>query len=97
MAQMIRKQIYIQRRQQAILKRLARARGVSEAELIRQAIDNHVSAGARLAQPDPEAWDKARRFMLAVHARGPVQGQPRNWKREDLYEERVSRHGRRSG
>ena len=69
---------------------------MSEAELIRQAIDNHVAAGARLAPPDPEAWDKARRFMLALHARGPVQGQPRNWKREDLYEKRLSRHARRS-
>jgi len=96
MSQMMRKQIYIQKRQQVLLRRLARARGVSEAELIRQAIDNHVSAGARLAQPDPEAWEKARRFMLALHAHGPVQGQPRNWKREDLYEERLSRHGRRS-
>ena len=96
MSQMMRKQIYIQKRQQARLRRLARARGVSEAELIRQAIDNHVSAGARLAQPDPEAWKKARRFMLALHARGRVQGQPRNWKREDLYEERLSRHDRRS-
>ena len=96
MTQMIRKQIYIQRRQQAILRRLARARGVSEAELIRQAIDTHVSAGARLAQPDPEAWEKARRFMVTLLARGPVQGQPRNWKRDDLYEERLNRHARRS-
>ena len=47
MSQMMRKQIYIQKRQQVLLRRLARARGVSEAELIRQAIDNHVSAGAR--------------------------------------------------
>ena len=69
---------------------------MSEAELIRQAIDNHVSAGARVAQPDPEAWEKARRFMLTLHAHGPVQGQPRNWKREDLYAERLSRHDRRS-
>lgn len=84
MTQMVRKQIYIQRRRQAILRRLARARGVSEAELIRQAIDHHMNAGARLAQPDPEAWDRARRFMLALHARGPVQGQTRSWKREDL-------------
>ena len=97
MTQMVRKQIYLQRRQQAILRRLARSRGVSEAELIRQAIDHHVSAGARLTQPDPQAWAKARRFMLSLHARGPVQGQPRNWKREDLYEERLSRHGRSSG
>jgi len=95
MTQMVRKQIYIQKRQQAVLKRLARARGVSEAELIRQAIDHHVSAGTRSAQPDPEAWEKAHRFMLALQARGPLHGQPRNWKREDLYEERLSRYDHR--
>jgi len=39
MSQMMRKQIYIQKRQQILLKRLARARGVSEAEIIRQAIE----------------------------------------------------------
>jgi len=38
MSQMMRKQIYIQKRQQARLRRLARARGVSEAEVIRQSI-----------------------------------------------------------
>lgn len=36
--QLVRKQIYIHRRQQALLKQPARARGLSEAEIIRQAI-----------------------------------------------------------
>ena len=35
MAKMVRKQIYIQERQNILLKRLAEARGVSEAEVIR--------------------------------------------------------------
>jgi hypothetical protein len=39
MTQMVRKQIYIDKRQRAQLKRAAKARGTSEAELIRQAID----------------------------------------------------------
>ena len=39
MTQMLRKQIYIPKRQQVQLKRLAKARGVSEAEVIRQAIE----------------------------------------------------------
>ncbi len=91
---MVRKQIYIQRRQQAILKRLARALGISEAELIRQALEHRVSAGSRSAQPDPDAWEKARRFMLARHARGPLRGRVRTWTRDDLYEDRMSRYAR---
>ena len=92
---MVRKQIYIQRRQQEILRRLARTLGVSEAELIRQALDHQVSAGSRSAQPDPDAWKKAHRFMLARHARGPLRGRARTWTRDDLYEDRVSRYARR--
>lgn len=98
MAQMIRKQIYIQKRQQTLLRRLARTRGVSEAEIIRQALDQQLSgSGARLALPDPAAWDALYRFMLARRALGPLEQRPRDWKREDLYEERLSRYGRRSG
>ena len=97
MTQMVRKQVYIQKRQQAALKRLARARGVSEAELIRQAIDRQLSSSAAQAfSPDPKGWEKARQFMLALRARGPLTDRPRTWKREDLYEDRLSRYGRRS-
>ena len=39
MSDMVRKQIYITRRQELLLKRLARLRGVSEAEIIRKALD----------------------------------------------------------
>jgi len=92
---MVRKQIYIQRRQQAILRRLARALRVSEAELIRQALDRQVSAGSQPVQPDPEAWEQAHRFMTALHARGPLPDRTRTWTRDELYEDRVSRHPRR--
>jgi hypothetical protein len=92
---MVRKQIYIQRQQQAILRRLARALRVSEAELIRQALDHQVRAGSRLAQPDPEAWEQAHRFMTALRARGPLSGRARTWTRDELYEDRVSRYPRR--
>ncbi len=43
MAEMIRKQIYIPKRLEASLKRLAKKRRTSEAEIIREAIDQHVS------------------------------------------------------
>jgi pyrroloquinoline quinone (PQQ) biosynthesis protein C len=93
MTQMIRKQIYIGKRHQALLRRLAKARGVSEAELIRQAIEQQAaSATAQPLPPDPEAWERARAFMLELQARGPIVGQRRAWKREDAYAERENRY-----
>ncbi len=97
MTRMIRKQIYLQKRQDTLLKRLARLRQVSEAELIREAIDQQIGqATVRPALPDPEAWGKALKFMLELRKRGPVPNQPRTWTRQDAYEERMSRYDRRS-
>ena len=98
MSQMVRKQIYIQKSQQTRLKRLAKARRISEAELIREAIDQKLSGSS--ASPfyaDPEAWQKALAFMHSLHKRGPIPDRPRTWKRADAYEERLSRYGRDSG
>jgi hypothetical protein len=95
MSQMVRKQIYIRKRQQAVLKRLARARGVSEAELIREAIDRQLAGRfTHTAQPDAEALDKALEFMRARRAQGG--GRPYQWKREDAYEERLGRYERKA-
>lgn len=93
MSVMVRKQIYIEPHQQALLKRLAETLGVSEAELIRRAIDEHL-AGRQSVFPPPDtaAWEKAHRFMRALHDRGPIEGKSRDWDREDLYEERLSRY-----
>ena len=94
MSQMVRKQIYIRKRQETMLKRLARARGVSEAELIREAIDRQLSGRfTRAGQPDVAALDKAFRFMQARRMR-PA-GKPYRWQREDAYEERLGRQARR--
>jgi hypothetical protein len=97
MSQMIRKQIYIQKRQQARLRRIARARGISEAAVIREALDRQLSAkGTEAFQPDPAAWKALNEFMLAQRALGPLEQHPRDWKREDLYKERLSRRGHHS-
>lgn len=94
---MIRKQIYLGKRQEQLLKRLAKARGISEAEIIRQALDRELNQGTLHHQRrDPEAWARARRVMLALQAQGPLPNQPRKWKRDDLYEERLSRYGNHS-
>ena len=91
MGRMIRKQVYIEARQEAMLKRLARAQGVSEAELIRQAIDRQVSAG-HVLPPETAAWEEAHRLMLALRLRGPIADRARTWTRDELYENRVGRH-----
>jgi hypothetical protein len=92
MTQMLRKQIYIPRRQQVQLKRLAKARGVSEAEVIRQAIDREVLLTA--AQPtisDRSALEEFLRFGASRRATGDTTG--RAWTRDELYDERLRRYG----
>jgi hypothetical protein len=94
---MVRKQIYIEKRQRDQLKRAAKAHGLSEAELIRQAIDQRLAGGAKKLPRDPEAWARAMALMRSLQAQGPLPDRRRNWTREDLYEERESRYGRRAG
>jgi hypothetical protein len=97
MAQMIRKQIYIQKSQEEHLKKVAEARGVSEAEIIRRALDNEMRLASDYRPAyDHEAWNRIVAFWEELDKRGPVEPHPRDWKREDLYEERMSRHDRNS-
>jgi hypothetical protein len=94
---MIRKQVYIHRRHQAILHRMARTSGVSEAEVLRQALGRSVGGAARGPIPgDPVAWEKALRLMEDLHAQGPSRNRARSWKREDAYQTRLSRRARNS-
>lgn len=83
MAEMIRKQVYIEARQERLLKTLAKDLRVTEAELIRRGIDRGLDrmAGAR---PDPAAWSEAERYILARMRKGTIK-RKRRWTREDLY------------
>lgn len=95
MARMVRKQIYIEPRQEALLKQAAKRRSVSEAELIRGAIDRQLSSGELQPLPsDQIAWEQAYQFMIELRARGPIEGRARTWERQDLYEERIGRYDR---
>jgi len=93
MTRMVRKQVYIEPRQETLLKQLAEAQGVSEAEVIRQAIDRRVGQSGAQIMPDSRAWEEAHRLMRDLHALGPLPEEGLAWKREDLYRERMSRHG----
>lgn len=80
MAKMIRKQVYIEPRQEQLLKALAKELGMTAAELIRRGIDQGM-VGFR---PDPAAWKEAERYILRRMRKGPVRGKHR-WTREELY------------
>jgi hypothetical protein len=89
MARMVRKQVYIEARQDAWLKRRAAELGVTEAELIRRSLE-HLGRSPDAWPPDPAAWAEARtliarRLELAVPQTG------RSWTRDDAYEDRLGR------
>jgi len=87
MSHMIRKQIYLEAAQEALLKQRAQERGMSEAALIRQCLES-------LDQPtlplDQQAWEDERTFLQhRLHTVPSHDGhQKRTWTREELYAER---------
>jgi hypothetical protein len=84
MTKMVRKQVYIEPRQEALLKRLARETGAKEAEIIRQAIDRQAQTFL-FPRRDLRAWQEERDFINRLIQQGPLPG-GRRWRREDLYE-----------
>lgn len=92
MARMIRKQVYIQSEQEVQLKRCAKERGVTEAELIRQGIES-VTVSDQHKYRDEQAWENELAF-LAERAAIPALGGHRSWTRAELYEERLARFSR---
>ena len=91
MSEMVRKQFYIHERQQILLRRLSQARGVSEAEIVRQAIEREATGVAPQSPlPDRAAWEEILDFVEARQALG-ADGEPYQWNRQDAYKERESR------
>jgi hypothetical protein len=89
---MIRKQVYIEPRHDRMLKRRASQRGVTEAELIREALDGAemgVLPGRR--DVDASAGRKALAFMRSLSASHTGGSRRRTWTRDSLYEERTGR------
>jgi len=84
MATKVRKQIYIEAEQEVLLKDLSVRLGVSEAEIIRQAITTQTQ---RLRRPrrDLSAWRSELEFIQSLIDLGPVRG-GRRWTREELYD-----------
>jgi len=81
----VRKHIHIEMDQEGLLKRLSRETGISEAEIVRQAIDRHTRG---LLCHGLGAWEEERAFILQRIAQGTVAGR-RTWQREDLHQRQV--------
>ena len=94
MGRMIRKQVYIEPEQDELLKRRSKELGISEAALIRQAIDRlRPGADGGKSPAARQAWEEAKRVMQErMQLQVPQTG--RSWTREEIYEERLARYSR---
>jgi hypothetical protein len=89
---MVRKQIYLYRRQNMLLKRLAKQRGVSEAEVVRQALEHETERIVPTSRKSEKAWDEIITFARTLRDRNELmEGEPYRWDREELYREREDR------
>ena len=92
MGRMVRKQIYIEPRQEQTLKRRARELAISEAEVVRRAIDQIgrtptvLSSDLRLS-----AWQEAK-ALIEERMKIEVPQTGRSWTRDELYDERLERY-----
>jgi len=86
---MVRKQVYIEPRQDELLKQRARETGSSEAELIRRGIDAVTGDDAATSE-QLRIWQEEKQW-IQEHRRMHVAQTARGWTRDDLYEERITR------
>lgn len=88
MSQMLRKQIYIDNKQERLLKRKASDLRITESELIRAGIDKVLQTGVVVSK-DISAWEREKKFLLALMKKDEVKG-GRTWQRKDVYDRKVS-------
>lgn len=85
MSDLVRKQVYITKSQENLLKKKAAELGVTEAELIRQALD---SQSYKIGYPrrSAEQWREEVQFIQDRMTKKERSHNQRAWKREDLYD-----------
>ena len=81
----VRKQIYLEDQQDRRLREVSQATGLSEAEIIRQLIDQQLRV-IQLPRFDREVWEEEKKFIASFRASHKAPQQPRTWRREDLYD-----------
>jgi hypothetical protein len=89
---MVRKQIYIHRRQQNLLRQLARQRGTSEAEIIRRAIDRETTMqGIPFSENSQTALEEIIQAAYTLRDQPAAGSESYRFNRAALYEERENR------
>lgn len=92
---MVRKQVYVLARHDRMLKRRARERDTTEAEIIREALDRAAQGvtrpNRRAASIDAAAGQKIIAFMKSLATRRRKGPAGRTWTREALHEDRAAR------
>lgn len=86
MTAMVRKVVYLKRRQDELLRRFAKASGRSQSAIVREALDAWLAAEQR--REGEAAWKAERAFFEWRMAQGPLAG-GRTWTPQELYEERI--------
>ena len=94
MSTMVRKQVYIEPRQDKLLKQWVEETGKTEAEIFREALDRWMTSEQQRREAQV-AWEQVLAFVEERATQGPIPG-GRTWTREELYEERLNRHDRRT-
>jgi hypothetical protein len=90
--QMVRKQIYLPKQQNLKLKRLAKQRGISEAEVIRQALEREIEMPVTVERDSKKVLDDIFAFARSLRERPEfMQGEPYVFSRDEIYAERESR------
>ena len=86
MADMVRKQLYVKRRHDDFLKERSAELGVTEAEIVRDALDSY-AAHSGSARHDGSAWAAEEAFIDELaSAEQPRVAIGRTWHRDDLHE-----------
>jgi hypothetical protein len=89
---MVRKQINLRKKQNLLLKKLARQRGVSEAEIVRQMLEREEKMTIPVMRDSKKALDEIITFARSLRKRPELtQGEALKWNRQELYEERENR------
>ena len=89
---MTRKQLYLPKRLNQFLKRAARQRGISESEIMRQALEREAEISTSAVRDSKKAWDEIVAYVEIVHNKPELMhGKSYKFNREELYEERENR------
>lgn len=85
LSDLVRKQLYITRTQENLLKKKAFEMGVAEAEIVREALDNQIYK-IEYPKKSLEKWQDEVEFINSRISEKHKTQKERSWKREDLYD-----------